>query len=363
MFPFFPYDPVNQLPLTAAGITTFLICLLIVFTQRWHGHLTLDHLEGVQKFHLSPTPRVGGLAVFAGLCVGCSLAPVLVATPFQQMLIASLPAMISGVIEDMTKRAKVTERLLATMASGGLAAWMMDISLSHLNIPGIDFILGYPLFAILFTAFAVGGVANAINMIDGFNGLAAGTILISLTAIGAIAFQVGDPVLAKLCFVIGGATLGFLLINFPFGKIFLGDGGAYLLGFLLAWLAVMLPMRNPSVSPWAGLLACGYPVLEAFFSMARRIRRAHSPGQPDRLHLHSLIKARFIRTRFKTLPATFRNSAVSPFLWAFSALPASCAILFYSQTVWLASAFLFSALVYMTAYGRLIYFRWKFPHF
>jgi UDP-N-acetylmuramyl pentapeptide phosphotransferase/UDP-N-acetylglucosamine-1-phosphate transferase len=87
--------------------------------------------------------------------------------------------------------------------------------------------------SVVFTEFAVAGIANDINIIDGFNGLATGTVLIALGSLGYTAYLANDPVLAKVCFVLGGIALGFFLVNYPLGKIFLGDGGAYVLGFWL----------------------------------------------------------------------------------------------------------------------------------
>src|SRR4029450_979221 len=99
----------------------------------------------------------------------------------------------------------------------------------------------------------------------GFNGLAAGSVAIMLGAMGLIAYSVGDAQLATVSFVLAAGALGFGAVNWPFGKIFLGDGGAYFLGFLLAWVAVLLPMRSPHVNAWATMLVCAYPVLEVGF--------------------------------------------------------------------------------------------------
>ena len=86
------------------------------------------------------------------------------------------------------------------------------------------------------------------------------------------------------------------MVNFPLGKIFLGDGGAYFAGFLLAGLGVLLPMRNPETSAWTAILICAYPVIETLASMRRKARRdGHSVGQPDRVHFHMLAHRRYAR--------------------------------------------------------------------
>ena len=356
--------PVFQASLVGFA-TAFSICVLLVLTKRWHGHLTLDGTDGVQKFHTAPTPRIGGLGLLLGLGAAWYKLPTdgQVADLLGPMLLAGLPAYTLGTAEDLTKRVGVRERLLATMASGVLAWWISDISITRINVWGLDELLVWVPLSVAFTAFAVGGVANAVNIIDGFNGLASGTLIICYGAIGLIAHQAGDSDLAQLCLLLASVTAGFLLVNFPFGKIFLGDGGAYLMGFLLAWVAVLLLARNPTVSAWAPLLACGYPVLEVLFSIWRRHKRDLHPGHPDRLHLHSLVKARISRKQLGHWSPVLRNASVSPLMWLFALIPASLSVLFATSTIWLIGGFLVSALVYSIFYSKLIYFGWKLLKF
>ena len=344
-------------------LASLISCLLLVWTKRWHGALTLDSTAGVQKFHTSPTPRVGGLGLLIGLIVAWYKLPKNneMTDLLGLMLIAGMPAFIFGTAEDLTKRVGVRERLLATMASGVLAWWLTGMSLTRIDVWGIDSLLTWVPISIVFTAFAVGGVSNAINIIDGFNGLASGTLIISYIAIGMIAHQAGDNELMKICLILTGITIGFFLVNFPFGKIFLGDGGAYLMGFLLAWMAVLLLARNVKVSAWAPLLACGYPILEVLFSIWRRQQRNLHPGHPDRLHLHSLIKSRLIRKQLNKLAPVLRNAAVSPFAWLFALIPASLSVAFFNSTPWLIGSFVLSASLYSVLYSRLINFSWKLP--
>ncbi len=352
---------IPHLALTTAGLASFVICLGIVLTINWHGAHTLDSERGVQKIHDQPTPRIGGLAIFIGLVIAWAMAPKEVAVLLGPMLIAALPAFLAGTVEDIVKRGRVTERLLATFASGVLAWWLTGVSLSRAGIWGLDELLAYTPISVLFTAFAVGGVANATNIIDGLNGLAGGIVLLCLSTLGLLAFLAGDAEMAKLCFIVGGATFGFLLLNYPNGKIFLGDGGAYLLGFLLAWIAVMVAMRNISLSPWAPLLACGYPILEVLFSMARRRARTLKLGHPDRLHLHSLIWSRIAKKWLRKRSKIVQNAAVFPMVFLFALMPAVLAIVFRKSTLQLIIAFVCCALVYATLYARLIHFKWTMP--
>lgn len=154
----------------------------------------------------------------------------------------------------------------------------------------------FTLVSVIFTAFAVGGVANAINIIDGFNGLASTMSSLAFVGYAVIAWQVGDHNLAGVALVCAARVWGFFWVNWPFGKIFLGDGGSYFIVFALAFVAVMLIERNPSVSAFAILMT---EVLLSIFR--RRIKKLH-PGHPDRLHFHSLVKQRYVRRWFGGCP-------------------------------------------------------------
>ena len=267
------------------GLATAIISLLLVLTKGFHGKHTSDPTEGIQKFHECHTPRIGGIAIFCGLIIACFLSTIPETKLLKLMLIASLPAFAAGVIEDLTKKAGVNRRLVATILSGTMAWWLTGYTLNHIDIQGIDILLSYLPISLAFTVFAVAGISNAANIIDGFNGLSSGTMMICFSALGIIAWQVGDIDLLHTCLLLTLVTGGFFIINFPLGKIFLGDSGAYLLGFMLAWVAVMLPMRNPTVSAWAPFLICSYPFIETTYSMGRRVIKQSSTSQPDIDHL------------------------------------------------------------------------------
>lgn len=326
---------------------------VLVRTQQWHGKHSQDTTEGPQKFHTGSIPRVGGIAMFFALVVSCFVLPKSTVYLFAPMLAAGLPVFAAGMIEDFTKKVSVPKRLLAAMASGIVAWWLTGYRLTHLEIFGIDALLVYLPVSVLFTSFAVAGVVHAINMIDGFNGLAAGTLMILFSAFGVIALAVADVQLAQLCLTLIVVLSGFLVFNFPFGKIFMGDGGAYLLGFMLAWVAVMLPMRNPQVSVWAPLLVCAYPVNEAFLTMGRRYLDRVSLGLPDSNHLHSLIKKKIVRVHFGHLSQIMRNSLVSPFCWAYAALCSSIAVWQYRDTNFLIATWFISFVLYVFMYTLL----------
>lgn len=330
------------------------VSVLLVLTKQHHGHLTMDSTIGVQKFHVHPTPRVGGIGIYLGLLTAWVMAPdKVVKDIIATILLAGIPALAFGLLEDVTKGVGVRARLLATMASGVLAWLLTGITLNRLDVHGLDQLLVLTPVAVLVTAFAVGGVANSINMIDGFHGLASGTTIIALLAIAAIAARAGDPQLAIACILVAAAIVGFWLVNYPWGKLFLGDGGAYFIGFALAWVAVLLPVRNPGVSAWASMLVCAYPIIEVFYSVLRRYANRQSPGDADSRHLHSLVKTQFILKKFPRATSGARNAAVSPIMWGFAAFPTLTAIMFFNQSALLIAALILCLFVYHVTYSYL----------
>ena len=351
----------DALMAAAASLCT---CILLVLTKSWHGSFSIDSTDGIQKFHTQPTPRIGGIAIAVGVLVGFAASSHDPAAAEKRailsaILLAGMPAFIFGLLEDLTKRVSVRARLLATMASGMLGWGITGVALTHVNVPGLDWLLGFTAISVLFTAFAVGGVANAINIIDGFNGLTAGVTLIMLGAFGLIARLVGDIALAFTCLVIAASVAGFFVVNWPRGKIFLGDGGAYFLGFALAWIAVLLPERNASVSPWSSLLICIYPIAEVVMSFVRKsLRPGSHPSQPDAVHLHMLAHRRWAKKLWPNASLTTQNGLTAPLLWLYTLLPCSAAVFFYTSFWATLGALVVSFVFYLLMYHKLAFFRW-----
>jgi len=277
------------------------------------------------------------------------------------LLACSLPAFVAGLVEDLTKRVSPAQRLLATVVSAALAFWILGAQLTRSDIPGLDWLLAFGAGAFVVTLLAVAGIANSINIIDGFNGLASMCVVIMLAAIAYVAFQVGDTLVGSLALLGIGAVLGFFVWNFPGGMIFLGDGGAYFLGFYVAELSILLLVRNSSVSPLFPLLVCIYPVFETLFSIyRRRFLRALPSSMPDGIHLHSLIFRRVLRWAVGDRSAKAlirRNSMTSPFLWALCMLSAAPALLFWNSSAALAGFLALFGFSYVALYWSIVRFR------
>ena len=355
-------------------MTYFVSCFLVgllatVFILRLsirHGHLSADHdLSGPQKFHGRPVPRVGGAGVMVAIVTGGVIAQVsesAAAEPLWLLIGCSFPAFVAGITEDLTKKVSPRRRLFATAISAGLAIWLLDAVIARTDVPGIDQLIRWLPFAVLLTIFVITGVANAVNIIDGFNGLASMCVLMMILALAYVAFQVGDTFIFTASLVTAGAVLGFFVWNFPAGLIFLGDGGAYLLGFLLAELSVLLIARNPSVSPIFPLLLCAYPIFETIFTIYRRkVVRGVATAEPDGIHLHTLIHRRLIRWTLSENLAqrrlTRRNSMTSPYLWLLCLASVVPSLLWWHSSAVLSWFLLLFVVSYVWLYKRIVRFK------
>jgi hypothetical protein len=173
------------------------------------------------------------------------------------------------------------------------------------------------------------------TVVEGFN-LFGPTRALIFGAIAYLAMRVGDTFVLSMALACLGAILGFFVFTYPAGLIFLGDGGAYLLGFMMAELALPVVHRNEAVSPMFALLVCIFPIFETGFSMYRRKVVRQLPSMvADGIHLHSLIYRRVMRWAAgdRTPRAmTRRNSMTPPYLWALCTLSVVPAVLFWSHT-------------------------------
>ncbi len=343
-----------------AFAVTLLAGVLIVLTKDWHGWFSMDSPVGIQKFHTHPTPRIGGVAIFLGVWLAAPSAPPSIQQLLLPIVYAGLPAFVFGLVEDITKRVSVLARLLATTLSGVLGWAITGLSITEVQVFGLDWLLAFTFLSVVFTGFSVGGIANAINIIDGFNGLAAGTAMIILAGMGAMAWSFGDAQLVAVCLVLAASTAGFFLLNWPFGKLFLGDGGAYFVGFSIAWVAVLLLSRHHTLSAWSPMLACAFPILEVFFSVVRRRRRKLNPLGPDSLHLHSLIKRRLVRRLLSSKHNTVRNSVTGAVMCLATVVPVWLAVHYARDPPSLMLGFVLLAFCYRAVYYRLTQFKWCF---
>ena len=210
------------------------------------------------------------------------------------------------------------------------------------------------------TWFMVAGACNAFNLIDGTHGLAGGTALIMFGGIALAAGWSGDALTLAEALAVMGALVGFLLWNYPRGRVFLGDAGAYFIGFMYAELSIQLVARNSDISAWYVIMLAGYPIVDTLFAMYRRgfVQRVPLMA-PDALHLHSLVFRRVampIERRLKGSNLRRANARVAPRLWLHSALCFALAVIFHDNTPALWIGLAAYAAFYVNRYRALVRF-------
>lgn len=270
---------------------SFVFSLVLMYLHKKQGFFAdSENSDKPQKFHHISTSRAGGVGIFVAVFVG-----IWVLGLNLWLIVAGFLAFLSGIVEDFHGNLSPKFRLLVQASSAVLGAFLYDALILDLGF-ALPFFVG-----VLFTIFAAVGSINAINIIDGFNGLASGFSILVLSSFLIASYMVSDIELVWLCVVGILSILGFFVLNFPKGRIFLGDGGAYFVGFLIVQIAILLSQRHEQISAWFVLCVMIYPVYEVLFSAYRKkILRNTSPLEPDSFHLHMLVFKRITKNNPKT---------------------------------------------------------------
>lgn len=329
-------------------LAVFAVSTAIVFSRTLHQNLTSDTTDKVQGLHFGSVPRIGGFAIFVGLVAGLIWSGQSFGSTGWLLLAAGLPVFIFGMLEDIYMEVTPLKRLMAAVASGGMAIFLLQVWLSGIRVPVFDALMAWAPAGVFFTIFASATMCHAYNLSDGLNGLCSGFAIIALTGLGVMALKVGDAEVANLSFVFVFAILGFWAVNFSSGKIFLGDGGAYLLGHLVAWLSIILSARHPEVSPWALFLNTLIPLLDTISAIARRLGHKLPVDMPDRQHFHHLVYDAIGKRFPMLLPPVFRNSLAALTFLVLAALCSSGAIIY--------SGFTTSAMGICLVFGAILFF-------
>jgi len=277
--------------LASLASLSFCVCIALVALARFIPRLAgrPSDTTAVQATHVRPTPRVGGIAIFGALACGAFFAPTVVTQSYLFFLMGVSLLFGVGLSEDLGFRISPRLRLLTVLATSLLVITLLGFWVSRIGVLYIDQLMQYWFIGIPFTLLITAGVSNGFNLIDGVNGLASITAITASAALAIIAHQSGYTSMANVSMMLAAVTLGFFVANYPFGLIFLGDAGAYVLGFVISWIGVIIIVRVPEVSPWAILLTMFWPLADTLLAIYRRRRAKKSALMPDRLHAHQLV--------------------------------------------------------------------------
>lgn len=305
-------------------ILTLILCFLLTLgitplVKKLAYKVGATDQPNVRKVHQKIMPRLGGLAIYIGFIAGfLILRP---EDPYAgAIILGSAVILLTGMADDifeLSPRLKLLGQLTAafTVVLGG-------VQIEFINLP-FGGVLEFGMFSIPITILWIVGITNAINLIDGLDGLAAGVSTIGLATIGFMAMLKGDVFVMSLALILIVSTLGFLYFNFHPAKIFMGDTGALFLGYMIAVLS-MLGFKNVTmISLIVPLIILGVPISDTFFAIIRRIVNKSPLSAPDKSHLHHCL-----------LRIGFTHKQTVIIIYAIAAMFSLAAIIFSMSTVW-----------------------------
>lgn len=284
-----------------------------------------------RKVHKKLMPRLGGLAIYISFMVG-----VLVFLPDLPndlpILIGATIIILIGVLDDLftlSAKAKFSGQIIAA-----LIPILSGLQIEYITMPDGK-VIEFGWLAIPITLFWIVGITNAINLIDGLDGLAAGVSSIALFTISVLSMTLGDPSAFIMGILLMGSTLGFLIYNFHPAKIFMGDTGALFLGYMISVLSILgLTKSATMLSLIVPIIILGVPIIDTTFAIIRRLVNGKPLTAPDKYHLHHCL----IRLGF-----THRQSVIC--IYMLSILFSLAAIIFTRSTIWGASVLIVTLLI------------------
>lgn len=337
------------------GLISVAMCAaLIALSPRIFALIPRSDLNARQASHLRPTLRLGGGAIICGLWL------TMLATgtsPTQtNILLAAIPLFAVGLLEDLGKHQSPRRRLAAAAFAGLLVVWFSGIQIDRIGVPLLEPFMAYLPVTLGLSIFVTVGLSHAFNLVDGLNGLSGGITLTSIAGLVGVLFLAGSADSSNLLLALAGAVLGFLLFNFPHGRIFLGDAGAYCIGFILAWTAVDMMAQLPQFSPWSALLIFFWPVADTLFTILRRLSQGSKIDHPDRLHFHQVVLRTLEITWVGRHNRTIANPLATLLMLPLFAVPVCFGVVFWNQNGNAGLSFFTAFVCYAVAYRALIQF-------
>ncbi len=330
----------------------FFLCLLVSFAVTLvvmplvirlsvQRKLGLDLPNG-RKTHKNATPRIGGIGLALGVFI--SIPWLVLDKRIIVYLLGAAVIFIVGLLDDL-KEVGWKTKIVGTLIAASLAIFFADLRIESLgNLFGAgDLELG--MLSIPITYLCILGITNAINMIDGLNGLASGVSIIAFAFLAYFSYLAGDMALLSVNLVFIGGASAFLIYNFPRGRIFLGDSGSLLLGFSLAVISVALFKPGlTSIEPMVPVLILAVPIFDTLRVLIKRVIEGKNPFHADMTHLHHLM-LRCSRLSCRSITRT---------IWAVSVVFGIAAVLLRYREGWYLLIILLTGYMLMTVFLKLM---------
>jgi UDP-N-acetylmuramyl pentapeptide phosphotransferase/UDP-N-acetylglucosamine-1-phosphate transferase len=318
--------------------------------KKFYRNLGLKTYQAIQRIHLNETPRLGGLVFLislVSLVMYCNTNESI--ELLKLILISLIPIMIAGLKEDLFHNVEPAIRLLALLFVGWLFRAQFTGPLPHMvDVPLVGKLFTLQGGVSFFYILSMVAIANGMNLIDGVNGLCGAVALSILGALLFLSYKTSDVVMLSTILSVILILIPFLIFNYPYGNIFLGDLGAYSLGLIISMLTIILFGRHPEISPWGAVLILIYPATEVVFSLLRRTMKGVSIYHADTAHLH-LKFFHFFRPQpgYKKMANALVTPILSP-LWLFPLIAISW---FHHKPLFIFIAILLFVLCYGLLYA------------
>lgn len=277
----------------------------------------VDEPGEARRMHLRAVPRLGGLAIFLGIFIP-ALAFLDLSGPYRGILLGAAVATAVGMADDF--RGLPWSLKLGGQAAAALIAVYFDVTVDRFSFPllGVHELPGW--LSVVATVVWIVGMMNVINLLDGMDGLAAGISAIAGSTFAVLALSLGRPEAAVLSAIVAGACLGFLRHNFYPARIFMGDSGSHLLGFILAAVAIQGALKTAAtIALLLPLLILAIPILDTSFVIAKRLKYGRSLAEPTPWHLYH---------RFRNIGFSQRRAALYFYAWGLTLAGAALATRF-----------------------------------
>ena len=247
----------------------------------------MDNPGEARRIHTHPIPRMGGMAIFLGFLISVVLFAE-ISKPVQGILIGCIIIVATGILDDIINLRwwiKLAAQIVAAVIAVAHGVMIEGIMNPNVFAAENTLLIGY--LSIPVTLVWIVGVTNAVNLIDGLDGLACGVSAISSVTMLTVALMVAEPNIALLLAALAGGCLGFIPYNLNPAKIFMGDTGALLLGYVLATVSILGLFKFYAVmTVLVPVMALALPLFDTIFAIIRRVLKGQSPMTPDRGHLH-----------------------------------------------------------------------------
>lgn len=255
----------------------------------------LYDLPDERKIHQNPIPRLGGIGIWFSTCLTMGILILWFwnyphGNALSGIFAGSTIIFVVGVIDDVKGLSPKIKLVFQFIAA--IVAYIYGVQIVALDFPFVEGVYKLGLFSLPITVIWIVAISNALNFIDGVDGLAGGVTAISALTLGVVAYYTQQPVAALVAAVIAGTMVGFLAYNFHPAKIFMGDSGALFCGFVLASIAVTGVLKTVTVTILLPIIILSVPILDITYSVFRRLAKRKSPFIADGDHIHHrLIKA------------------------------------------------------------------------